>query len=144
MYTPARYIDNSFGFEDFFNGFAWPWLNNEAKAPKMSTDIQETDTGYELTMDIPGFNKDNVKAQLKNGYLTVTAEANKENEEKDKNGKFIRRERSFGSMSRSFYVGDKLKEEDIKAKFTDGTLKLSIPKETKEEIPQEKFIAIEG
>lgn len=108
----------------------------------MQTDVAEHDTGFEVTMNLPGFTKEDVKAELKEGYLTITASTNSSDEEKDK---YIRRERYSGTCSRQFYVGEKVTEEDIKAKFENGTLKLTIPK--KEETPQveeAKRIAIEG
>ena len=112
----------------------------------MNTDIKETDTGYELTMNMPGAKKEDVKAELKDGYLTVQVTTSRSSDEKDKDGKYIRRERYSGSCSRSFYVGDEVKQEDIKAKFEDGTLKLFVPK--KEEKPQvedkKTYISIEG
>ncbi|MCD7806928.1 MAG: Hsp20/alpha crystallin family protein [Lachnospiraceae bacterium] len=102
----------------------------------MQTDVQENETGYMVTMNIPGVKKENVKAELKDGYLMVTASTNSSNEEKDMGGRYIRRERYQGSCSRSFYVGKDITQEDIKAKFEDGTLKLSIPK--KDAIPEKK------
>ena len=112
----------------------------------MNTDIKDTDTGYELTMNMPGAKKEDVKAELKDGYLTVQVTTSRSSDEKDKDGKYIRRERYSGSCSRSFYVGDEVKQEDIKAKFEDGTLKLFVPK--KEERPQvedkKTYISIEG
>ena len=111
----------------------------------MQTDVAENDTGIEVTMNLPGFAKEDVKAELKEGYLTITASTNSSDEEKDKKGRYIRRERYSGTCSRQFYVGEKVTEEDIKAKFENGTLKLTIPK--KEETPQveeAKRIAIEG
>lgn len=111
----------------------------------MQTDIAETDNGYEVTMNLPGFKKEDVKGELKDGYLVVTATTNSSNDKKDNNGRYIRRERYSGTCSRSFYVGENVKQEDIKARFEDGTLKLSIPK--KEAIPEKeeaKYIAIEG
>lgn len=143
MFTPARYR-KGFGFEDLFNEFAFPSFAECKAMPEMRTDIKENEDGYELAIDIPGFKKENVKAQLKDGYLTVSAESKDEKEEKDENGKFIRRERYSGSMSRSYYVGDAVTEDDIKANFADGTLKLFVPKDVKKEVPEEKFIAIEG
>ena len=83
------------------------------------------------------------KAELKDGYLTISAESNSENDEKDDDGRYIRRERYYGSMSRTFYVGDGIKDEDIKAKFADGTLSLFVPK-PQQVVPEEKYIAIEG
>lgn len=111
----------------------------------MKTDVKETDQGYEMTMNLPGVRKENVKAELKDGYLTIRAASDSENEEKDKDGKYIRRERYYGSCSRSFYIGDEVTQEDIKAKFEDGTLKLSIPKKEAKPVAEENnYIAIEG
>ncbi len=112
----------------------------------MKTDVKENDTNYELTMNLPGVKKEDVKAELKDGYLTVTAVSNNAKDEKDEKGHYIRRERYSGSSSRSFYVGDGVKEEDIKAKYENGTLKLVIPKEEekKAEVPEKKYIPIEG
>lgn len=111
----------------------------------MSTDVKETENGYEVIMNLPGFAKEDVKGEIKDGYLTVTATTNTSNDEKDADGRYIRRERYSGSCSRSFYVGEDVTQDDIKAKFEDGTLKLTIPKkepEQKEE--QKRYIEIEG
>ena len=110
----------------------------------MKTDIRETDEGYELDIDLPGFKKDEIQAELKNGYLTVSAAKGLDKDEQNKKGEYIRRERYTGSMSRSFYVGEHLNEEDIKAKYEDGILKLSVPKKDAKELAQNKYIAIEG
>ena len=110
----------------------------------MKTDIRETDEGYELDIDLPGFKKDEIQAELKNGYLTVSGAKGLDKDEQNKKGEYIRRERYSGSMSRSFYVGEHLNEEDIKAKYEDGILKLSIPKKDVKELAQNKYIAIEG
>ena len=108
-------------------------------------DVKDTDKGYEVTMNMPGVKKEDVKAELKDGYLTVSAETNTKKDEKAEDGKYIRRERYSGSCSRSFYVGDGVKQEDIKAKFEDGTLKLFVPKEAaKPAVEQKKYISIEG
>lgn len=111
----------------------------------MKTDIKETDAGFELAIDMPGFEKDDVVAELKDGYLSVSAQTSSEHEEKDEEGTFIRKERFSGKCSRSFYVGDDISEDDIKAKFENGLLKITVPKK---EQPQEeearKVIAIEG
>lgn len=114
-------------------------------ATLMKTDVKETEHGYELDIDLPGFNKDNVNVQLKDGVLEIEASTEKETEDKDENGTFLRKERFSGQCSRSFYVGDDINEDDIKAKFADGVLKISVPK--KEEQPKledKKQIAIEG
>ena len=111
----------------------------------MKTDIRETDTEYELEMDLPGFKKDEIKVSLKDGYLTIQATTDSSKDEKDSNGTYIRRERYTGSCSRSFYVGDAVTQEDIKAKFEDGTLKMLVPKkEAKPAVEEKKYIAIEG
>jgi HSP20 family protein len=132
----ATYRNNI--FDDLFN--APFFTRNEANM--MKTDIKEHDGGYELTVDLPGVKKEDIKAELNDGYLTISAENNTNKDEKDENGKYICRERYSGSYSRSFYVGDAITEEDIKAKFENGTLKLDIPK--KEALPekQNKYIAI--
>ena len=96
-------------------------------------------------MDLPGFRKDEIKASLENGYLTISAAKGLDKDEKDKEGKYIRQERYAGAMSRSFYVGKDVTQEDIKAKYEDGILKLTIPKkEKKPVVEQDNHIAIEG
>jgi HSP20 family molecular chaperone IbpA len=111
----------------------------------MQTDVEEKDNGYEITMNLPGFKKEDVKGEIKDGYLTVTASTNTNNDEKDKDGKFIRRERYSGTCSRSFYVGEEVTQDDIKAKFKDGVLKVTVPKkEAKPAVEESKYIAIEG
>ena len=110
----------------------------------MKTDVHETDAGYELDIDLPGFKKDDIDISLENGYLAVAASKSVDNDEKDEKGKLIRQERYSGSMQRSFYIGDEITEDEIKAKFEDGVLKISVPKEDTEKIPEKKTIAIEG
>ena len=111
----------------------------------MKTDIKETDAGYELEIDLPGFTKDEVSAELNNGYLTVSAAKGLDQDEQEKDtGRYIRRERYAGSCQRSFYVGDDVTEEDIKGEFKHGILKLFVPKkEAKPAVEQKKYIAIE-
>ena len=130
-------------FEDDFFGGKNPRYGKNART-MMKTDIRETDEGYELDIDLPGFKKDEIQAELKNGYLTVSAAKGLDKDEQNKKGEYIRRERYAGSMSRSFYVGEHLNEEDIKAKYEDGILKLSVPKKDVKELTQNKYIAIEG
>ena len=112
----------------------------------LKTDVREKDGNYELVMDLPGYKKEDVKAQLENGYLTITASRGVNKDETDNEGNYIRRERYSGQCSRSFYVGENLKQEDIKAKFQDGILQLTFPKEDQRKvIPQkDNYIAIEG
>ncbi len=110
----------------------------------MKTDVHEHDDHYEMDIDLPGFKKEEIQLQLENGYLTVQAAKGLESEEKDqKKGRIIRQERYSGSMQRSFYVGDQVTEEDIKAKFEHGVLSLNIPKK-EAQIPAKKTIMIEG
>ena len=112
----------------------------------MKTDIKEMNNGYELIVDLPGFKKDEVHAALENGYLTISAEKGLDKDEKEKeNGRYIRKERYAGACSRSFYVGEDITEEDIKAEFKHGLLKLFVPKkEAKPAVEQKKTISIEG
>ncbi len=112
----------------------------------MKTDIEDRTDGYLLTMNMPGVKKEDVKAQLKDGYLTISAVSNSSRDEKDSSGRYIRRERYSGSCSRSFYVGEDITQEDIKARYENGTLQLLIPKkEEKKPLEDEKkYIAIEG
>ncbi len=125
-------------WEDLFDD---PFFNtNETKV--MRTDIKEGKHNYDIVIDLPGYDKEDIKIDIDNGYLNVTATMNKDNEEKE-DGKFVRRERYFGECSRSFYVGDAITEEDIHASFKNGTLRLDIPKkdETKE-VKSKKYIEI--
>ena len=110
----------------------------------MKTDIKEVKDAYELDIDLPGFKKDEIHAGLENGYLTISAAKGVDKDEKDKEGRYIRQERYVGQCARSFYVGEGVREEDIKAKYADGILKLSIPKKDQKQIEQKKTIAIEG
>lgn len=136
-------------FDDFFDGFTHPARNvarySTPTQTIMRTDIKETESGYELDIDLPGYKKEEVQAELKEGYLTITAKTGSNHEEKDDNGKYIRRERYSGSCSRSFYVGEAVTQEDIKARFENGILKLSVPKkEAKPQVEESKYISIEG
>ena len=110
----------------------------------MKSDIQENENGYLLDIELPGYNKEDVQAELKDGYLTITANREDKKEEKDKNGKFIRKERYTGTCKRSFYVGEEVRQEDIKAAFQNGILRLAIPKQLPQpEKEQPKLITIE-
>lgn len=110
----------------------------------MKTDIKETDEGYVLSIDLPGYELENIKGEVKDGYLTVTAESTKETNEENKKKGYIHKERFMGSCSRSFYVGEAVTQADIKAKFKNGVLTIDVPKKEKEELPEERFIMIEG
>ena len=96
------------------------------------------------SIDLPGFKKDEIKLELNDGYLTISAEKGLDKDEKDKENRYIRRERYAGSMSRSFYVGESLTEQDIHAKYENGILTLDVPKEDKKAVPEKRYIAIEG
>ncbi len=119
-------------------------LYGKHAAHMMKTDVHEHDTGYEIDIDLPGFKKDEIQLSLENGYLIVDAAKGLDKDEKDKKGKLIRQERYAGSMQRSFYVGEEVTEEDIKAKYEDGVLKLSVPKKETPKVPEKKTILIEG
>lgn len=110
----------------------------------MKTDVREHENGFEVAIDLPGFKKDEITLNLENGYLTVSAAKGLDQDEKDSKGKLIRQERYAGTMQRSFYVGENLTEEDVKAKFEDGVLKLSVPKKEAPKMPEKKTILIEG
>lgn len=145
MLMPSIFGENL--FDDLLD-FSFPGtsrvLHTKDTQSVMKTDIKETEQGYELDIELPGFKKEDVKAQLKNGYLLIQAVRNETNDQKDSNGKYIRKERYSGSVSRSFYVGEKLTEKDIHAKFEDGILKLSLPKADARKVEQDTYIAIEG
>ena len=135
--------DDWFDFDRDFWGRKNPLYGKNAKNI-MKTDIREHDEGYELDIDLPGFKKDEINVELENGYLTISAAKGLDKDGQDKKGKYIRNERYAGAMQRSFYVGDAVTQEDIKAKFEDGILKLSIPKKDAKAVETKKTIAIEG
>ena len=146
MLMPSIFGENLF---DDWMDFSFPDIDKALYGKhaknEMKTDVRETEDGYELDIDLPGFKKDEVTAQLDNGYLTIQASKGLDKEQKDKKGKYIRKERYAGSMSRSFYVGDAITEEDVHAKYEDGILKLFVPKkEAKPAVEQKKYITIEG
>ena len=115
----------------------------ESESKLMKTDIKEKKDKYVIDIDLPGYEKDGIKVEIQDGYLTVYAKVDKSEDDSEK-GKYVRKERYTGECSRSFYVGDNVKEEDIKAKFTNGTLRLEVPKkEDKKELPEKKYIPIE-
>ena len=130
-------------FDKYFFGKKNPLYGKHAKN-MMKTDVKETDGTYEVDIDLPGFKKDEISAKLENGYLTVSAAKGLDKDEKDKKGKYIRRERYAGAMSRSFYVGDSVTQDEIKARYEDGILKLSVPKKDAKAEEKNDCIAIEG
>ena len=134
----------NFPFEDEFFGRRNPLYGKNAKN-MMKTDVRETENSYEIDIDLPGFKKDEINAELKNGYLTISAAKGLDKDEKDeKTGNYIRRERYAGSMSRSFYVGDNITQNEIRAKFENGILQLTLPKKDPNAAAQNNYISIEG
>ena len=154
MLLPSIFGENL--FDDFFNDFPWFDEKDMEKTEKklyghhakrlMKTDIKEHDDRYELIVDLPGFRKEDVQIALENGYLTISAEKGLDKDEQDKDsGRYIRRERYAGACARSFFVGEDVKEEDIKAAFKHGVLRIAIPKkEEKPAVEGKKYISIEG
>ena len=142
MYLAKRDPMYNFFNEMFRSPFMGSTNENAGTSKLMKTDIMETENEFNLDMELPGFAKEDIQAELKDGYLTVTATKKEENENKDKNGKYLRRERFQGTCKRSFYVGDYLNENDIKAEFKDGVLQLSFPKEPAPVEEQPKLISI--
>ena len=149
MLMPSIFGENlfdemmDFPFNDRFFTRRSPFGGNN-RTELMKTDVQETDGVYELSIELPGFKKEDVSAKLDNGYLTINASKNEEKEEKKEQDKYIRRERYTGQCTRSFYVGEGVKQEDIQAKFEDGVLRLKVPKADAKQVEQQKYIAIEG
>ena len=138
MFAPSVFRRNV--FDDLFE---YPFGGGRNAAQLMKTDVLETDQDYTLLIDLPGIEKDNVSAELKEGYLNITASASQQDDSQDENGRYLRRERFSGTYTRSFYVGDAVTEADIKAKFENGVLKLTIPKKEPQE-PPKRTILIEG
>ena len=141
MLLPSIFGDNLF---DNFMDDKFPVVDRKPVKTMptiMRTDIKETEDHYELAVELPGFKKEDVKIHLKDGYLNISASTESNDEEND--GKYLRRERYTGSMTRSFYVGKDLTEEDVKAKFGNGVLTLSLPKEAPKKIEEPKYICIE-
>ena len=136
MLVPRKNFDL---FDDIFDDSFFVSRNDNKM---MKTDVEEKDDGYEFAIDLPGVKKDNIKVSLDDGYLTISAKQESKDDEKNKHGKFIRRERYYGEVSRSFYVGESITEEDIKAKLEDGILKINIPKKENKQIDNKKYIEI--
>ena len=121
-------------FDDVFNDSFFKI--NESKI--MQTDIKEHDDSFELLIDLPGFNREDIKMNIEDGYLIINAKTSNDNEEKDHKGKFVRKERYYGECSRSFYIGNDVDEEDIKANFKNGTLRIEVPKKEERKQVEEK------
>ena len=145
-----RFFDDDF-FDDWMR---WPVSRSLADTEKqlygkhaphvMKTDIHEHEDHYDVDIDLPGFKKDEIELSLEKGYLTISASKGVDKDDTDKKGRVIRQERYAGAMQRSFYVGSAVTEEEIKARFEDGVLKLNVPKKTAPKLPEKKTICIEG
>ena len=150
MLMPSIFGENL--FDDFMNDFSFPTFPNVDKElygkhakNLMKTDVKETEKGYEVDMDLPGFKKDEIQMELNDGVLTISAAKGLNKDEEDKKGNYIRKERYAGSMSRSFYVGKDITEKDIHGKYENGILMLDIPKKAPEKkVEEKKFVTIEG
>ena len=143
MMMPSIFGENL--FDDFFDNSFRDFSIGQGNG-LMKTDVKGSDGDYEIDMSLPGVNKEDIKAELKDGYLTVSAQTSNEKEDKDENKKYVRRERYYGSCSRSFYVGEQVKQEEIKARYENGVLTLNIPKKEPEKVETDanNYIAIEG
>ena len=144
MLLPDIFSDHF--FDDFMND---PWAEKYFRAPAarasaMRTDVKDTGDAYQLEIELPGYKKEDLQAELKDGYLTISASKKTDHDDKDQKGNFIRRERYQGSCSRSFFVGKDLTQEDIHAKFENGVLTLTIPKEAPKKVEEKKFISIDS
>ena len=149
MLTPRIFTENL--FDDLFEDFPFRSLENVDRklygkhaGREMLTDVKEHENHYEVEIDLPGFKKDEIKLELNEGYLTITASKGVDEEEKNKQGRIVRQERYSGVMQRTYYVGEQIKAEDIKARYEDGVLKLEIPKVEEKKLPEEHTIMIEG
>ena len=149
MYMPSLFGGSI--FDEWMNEFDRHFFNRSGEREAvgnnqlMKEDIKEHEDHYELSVDLPGYRKEDLKAELKDGYLTISAIHNDEKEEKDKKGRYLRRERYTGSATRSFYVGENLTQGEVGAKFENGILTLTLPKkEMKRELPEQHLISIEG
>ena len=150
MLMPSIFRENL--FDDWMDDFSWMRdfgnvdrkLYGKHAGREMLTDVRDHEDHYEVEIDLPGFKKDQIQVELHDGTLTITAQKGLEQNEKNSEGKYVRQERYSGMMSRSFYVGENMTEEDIKAKFEDGVLKLNIPKKEEKKLPEKRNIMIEG
>ena len=149
MMLPSIFGDSL--FDNFMEDFSFPSFRDVDKAlygknaaHLMKTDVKETDAGYVVDIDLPGFKKDEIQMHLDKGYLVVSAAKGLDKDEKNEDGKYVRRERYAGSMSRSFYVGDAVTEDDIHPKYENGILTFCLPKKERQAVEQKRHISIEG
>ena len=148
---PSIFGENLFddSLSDFFDfGRMMPQVSSELYGKHarnlMKTDVRELDGSYELDVDLPGFKKDEIHLALDHGYLTISAEKSMEKDKENEKGKMLRQERYSGVMQRSFYIGDHLSEEDVKASYESGVLHIKFPKKEALKAPEKKTILIEG
>ena len=149
MLTPRIFTESL--FDDLFDDYPFRSLENVDRklygkhaGREMLTDVKEHENHYEVEIDLPGFKKEEITIELNEGYLTITASKGLDEDEKNKQGKIVRQERYAGVMQRSYYVGEQLTTEDIKAKYEDGVLKLEIPKKEEKKLPEKHTVMIEG
>ena len=144
LFPERRYglVNNSNLFDYLFSDPVFN-TNTVSTTNRMCTDIKENENGYELAMEVPGFDKEDLKLELKEGYLTITAQHNTQNDKKDSDGRIIRQERFYGSSKRSFYVGEQIEKQDIKAKYDKGILNIFIPKKDVKKIETKQTIEIQ-
>ena len=149
MLTPRIFTESL--FDDLFDDYPFRSLENVDRklygkhaGKEMLTDVKEHENNYEVEIDLPGFKKEEITIELNEGYLTITASKGLDEDEKNKQGMIVRQERYAGVMQRSYYVGEQLTTEDIKAKYEDGVLKLEIPKKEEKKLPEKHTIMIEG
>ena len=150
-YLPTIFGENLMDVFDDFDRAFFHSGNNVDRAlygkhaqHMMKTDVRETDEAYEVDVDLPGFRKDEIHLELNSGYLTISTQKTLEKDEKTKAGRMLRQERYAGTMQRSFYVGDAITEEDVRASYADGVLHLTVPKKEARKVPEKKTIMIEG
>ena len=149
MLTPRIFTESL--FDDLFDDYPFRSLENVDRklygkhaGREMLTDVKEHENNYEVEIDLPGFKKEEITIELNEGYLTITASKGLDEDDKNKQGKIVRQERYAGVMQRSYYVGEQMTTEDIKAKYEDGVLKLEIPKKEEKKLPEKHTIMIEG
>ncbi len=146
MLVPSLFTNDVFDDFDRFFDFDYPQVDRKLYGKRaghvMKTDVREQEDKYEVVIDLPGFKKEEIKVELKEGYLTVSAGKSLEEGDKNQEGKYIRRERYVGNMSRSFFVGKDITKEDIHAKFEDGVLTLDFPKEAPKKVEETHYITI--
>nr|WP_329887660.1 Hsp20/alpha crystallin family protein [Pseudoramibacter sp. HA2172] len=131
-------------FDNLMNTFDRDFFSHWDSSKLMRTDVKENDDSYELKVNLPGLKKEDVHIELNQDYLTISAKAQNANDEKDDSGKYVRRERYYGSYQRQFYLGEGVKQEDIHASMADGVLTLTIPKVDQQQIETAHRIEIEG